>query len=42
MLMKMTEFLKGLPTKKCANCGKEMNEQHECYVNKCNKCLKTY
>ncbi|MCU7766928.1 YhfH family protein [Priestia megaterium] len=42
MLMRMTEFLKKLPVKKCANCGKEMNEQHECYINKCNECLKHF
>ena len=42
MLMKMTEFLKELPAKKCTSCKKEMNEQHECYTNKCTKCLKTY
>lgn len=40
MLMKMTEFYKNLPCKKCKNCGKEIEEQHECYVNKCSKCLK--
>ena len=40
MLMKMTEFFKNLPAKKCTKCGKEIEEQHECYVNECTKCSK--
>ncbi|WP_342046427.1 protein YhfH [Bacillus sp. OTU530] len=40
MLMKMTEFFKNLPRKKCANCGTEIEEQHECYSNECTKCSK--
>ncbi|WLR42861.1 protein YhfH [Bacillus carboniphilus] len=39
MLVKMTEFLNKLPRKKCSSCGKEINEQHECYGNTCNECL---
>ncbi|WP_110114359.1 protein YhfH [Bacillus sp. CGMCC 1.16541] len=39
MLEKMTEFFKNLPTKKCMECGKDMEEQHECYGNKCDNCL---
>lgn len=39
MLIKSSEFFKSLPAKKCIECGKEMNEQHECYGNKCNDCL---
>lgn len=39
MLMKSTEFFKNLPTKKCHECGKDINEQHECYGNKCSECL---
>ncbi|MGM9987762.1 MAG: protein YhfH [Bacillaceae bacterium] len=40
MLMKMSEFLKTLPPKKCTTCGKSMHEQHECYTNKCETCNK--
>ncbi|ANB60722.1 protein YhfH [Anoxybacteroides amylolyticum] len=39
MLMKISEFFKNLPRKKCTDCGKEIEEQHECYGNKCNNCL---
>jgi predicted nucleic acid-binding Zn ribbon protein len=37
MLVKMTEFLNNLPSKKCEVCGKVIEEQCESYVNKCNK-----
>ena len=40
MLIKMAEFYKNLPRKKCTNCKKEVEKQHECYVNKCEECLK--
>ncbi|MED0650094.1 protein YhfH [Aeribacillus pallidus] len=36
---KITEFFRNLPRKKCIECGKEIEEQHECYGNKCNHCL---
>ncbi|WP_071435451.1 protein YhfH [Bacillus kwashiorkori] len=39
MLMKMSEFLKVLPPKLCYICGERIEEQHECYGNKCHKCL---
>lgn len=39
MLGKITEFFRNLPKKKCVECGKEIEEQHECYGNKCNDCL---
>ena len=39
MLIKMTEFFMNLPHKKCSTCGKEFEEQHECYVNTCNECF---
>jgi len=39
MLMKVSEFFKNLPRKKCMDCGKEIEEQHECYGNKCNDWL---
>lgn len=38
-MMKMTEFLKKLPPKKCNKCGCELKEQHDCYTNHCDKCL---
>lgn len=40
MLDKITEFFRNLPGKKCAECGKEIAEQHECYGNVCDNCLK--
>ncbi|MBP0724531.1 YhfH family protein [Bacillus sp. RG28] len=40
MLQKMSEFLKSLPKKKCANCGTTIEEQHDCYHNTCSNCLK--
>ncbi|WP_078548322.1 protein YhfH [Litchfieldia alkalitelluris] len=40
MLMKSTEFFKNLPAKKCTECGKEISEQHECYGNNCDQCMK--
>ena len=38
MLINVIEFFKNLPAKKCATCGEEIVEQHECYGNKCDKC----
>lgn len=40
MLIKMSDFYKELPCKKCESCNKEVEEQHECYINKCKECLK--
>ncbi|PRP55898.1 YhfH family protein [Bacillus halotolerans] len=40
MLGKITEFFRNLPSKKCAECGKKIDEQHECYGNICNDCTK--
>ncbi|WP_338780902.1 protein YhfH [Metabacillus sp. FJAT-52054] len=39
MLVKLTEFFRNLPGKQCAECGKEIEEQHECYGNTCNSCM---
>ncbi|AGT31002.1 protein YhfH [Geobacillus stearothermophilus] len=39
MLMKVLEFFKNLPPKKCSQCGKTIDEQHECYGNTCSDCL---
>ena len=35
-----TEFFKNLPAKQCTDCGEEINEQHESYLNQCDKCLR--
>ncbi|TYS07572.1 YhfH family protein [Bacillus subtilis] len=40
MLGKITEFFRNLPSKKCTECGKKIEEQHECYGNTCNDCIK--
>ncbi|MEG7335204.1 protein YhfH [Bacillus vallismortis] len=40
MLEKMTDFFRNLPPKKCAECGKKIDEQHECYINICSDCIK--
>ncbi|MFC5714185.1 protein YhfH [Thalassorhabdus alkalitolerans] len=34
------EFFRNLPPKMCADCGDEMHEQHESYMNQCDKCLR--
>ncbi|MCH1626838.1 protein YhfH [Ferdinandcohnia quinoae] len=39
MLVNSTEFFKNLPPKKCAECGNNIDEQHECYGNKCDNCM---
>ncbi len=38
MLINVIEFFKNLPAKKCVDCGDNIEEQHECYGNKCDKC----
>ncbi|MFD1739132.1 protein YhfH [Bacillus salitolerans] len=40
MLMSSTEFFKNLPPKQCRECGKVMEEQHECYTSQCEDCRK--
>jgi hypothetical protein len=37
MLVKMTEFLKNLPSKKCEACNEVIKEQYQSYVKECNK-----
>ncbi|OIJ18960.1 YhfH family protein [Anaerobacillus alkalidiazotrophicus] len=32
------EFFKNLPPKLCSNCQQEVNEMHDCYTHKCEKC----
>jgi hypothetical protein len=39
MLENVTEFFKNLPPKLCSDCGEIVEEQHECYGDKCDKCL---
>ncbi|MFC7365972.1 MULTISPECIES: protein YhfH [Bhargavaea] len=38
MMESVVEFFKNLPPKMCADCGEKIEEQHECYSNKCDKC----
>lgn len=38
MLENIVEFFKNLPAKQCEQCGKDIDEQHECYSNKCDEC----
>ncbi|MFD2639435.1 protein YhfH [Piscibacillus salipiscarius] len=38
MLISPMQFFRNLPKKKCAACKKEMEEQADCYTNKCEKC----
>ncbi|SDH08677.1 YhfH-like protein [Alteribacillus persepolensis] len=37
---KITEFFRNLPPKQCEDCGDVMDEMHESYMNKCDKCLR--
>ncbi|MBD7937987.1 MULTISPECIES: protein YhfH [Cytobacillus] len=39
MVQNILEFFRNLPQKQCAECGKSIEEQHECYGNKCDHCL---
>ncbi len=39
MIDQPMEFFRNLPTKTCAHCGKEIDEQHEAYHNKCDDCV---
>lgn len=39
MIQNIVEFFKNLPPKECVNCGNKIEEQHECYGNKCDSCL---
>ena len=38
MLDNIIELFKNLPATTFATCGEEIEEQHECYGNKCDKC----
>jgi hypothetical protein len=39
MIQSSVEFFKNLPAKQCSHCGGKIEEQHECYGNKCDNCL---
>ncbi|MDQ0214774.1 NADH pyrophosphatase NudC (nudix superfamily) [Oikeobacillus pervagus] len=39
MVKSIVDFFKNLPAKKCSKCGKQMEEQHECYGTVCNNCI---
>lgn len=39
MIDQPMEFFRNLPTKTCAHCGKEIDEQDEAYHNKCDDCV---
>ncbi|PLR75366.1 YhfH family protein [Bacillus sp. V3-13] len=39
MIFNVMDFFRNLPPKECAECGKTIDEQHECYGNKCDHCL---
>ena len=39
MIQNILDFFKNLPEKLCSECGKPIEEQHECYGNKCDRCL---
>ncbi|WP_424923985.1 protein YhfH [Alkalibacillus almallahensis] len=36
--MSPVQFFRNLPKKQCTVCNKDMNEQADCYTNKCEKC----
>ncbi|WP_153732427.1 protein YhfH [Sporosarcina obsidiansis] len=38
MVESIVEFFRNLPAKVCVSCGKEIEEQHECYSNHCDHC----
>ncbi|WAA13022.1 protein YhfH [Fervidibacillus halotolerans] len=39
MITGIVEFFENLPPKLCSNCGKPIEEQHECYGNTCFTCI---
>ncbi|MGN7398372.1 protein YhfH [Cytobacillus praedii] len=39
MIQNILDFFRNLPTKQCVECGKAIEEQHECYGNKCDHCM---
>ena len=39
MIKNILEFFRNLPNKNCVECGKEIEEQADCYGNKCDHCM---
>ncbi|MCM3602307.1 YhfH family protein [Robertmurraya korlensis] len=39
MFESIVEFFRNLPPKECVQCGNKIEEQHECYGNKCEHCM---
>ncbi|MFB5661635.1 protein YhfH [Alteribacillus sp. HJP-4] len=39
-MKRVMEFFRNLPQKQCSDCGEIMEEQHESYMNQCDKCLR--
>ncbi|WP_075981518.1 protein YhfH [Bacillus massilinigeriensis] len=39
MLGSIVDFFKNLPAKPCSKCSQPIEEQHDCYGDKCNTCL---
>lgn len=37
-MIKIIDFFKNLPRKKCHYCGLDMDEKADCYVNICDDC----
>ncbi|WP_064965379.1 protein YhfH [Ornithinibacillus contaminans] len=38
MITNVLEFFRTLPKKTCQQCGQEINEQSDCYINICEEC----
>ncbi|WP_243646778.1 protein YhfH [Melghiribacillus thermohalophilus] len=38
MIKSVLEFFRNLPQKKCSKCGKDIQEQADCYGNLCYDC----
>lgn len=39
MVKSIVEFFRNLPAKICTECGEQIEEQADCYNNKCSHCL---
>nr|WP_096270401.1 protein YhfH [Paucisalibacillus globulus] len=37
-MMNVLEFFQNLPKRKCQNCGQDIKEQADCYINICEEC----
>lgn len=38
-MINIIEFFKTLPKKKCHQCGSDIKELADCYINLCDECL---